>query len=777
MTHLNTYEDVQALWDAWSAHRAVNPQEAPSASLRRVLHAHGSFLAQQEIEFAFAAAFSGQEDERARSSFEDCAVVLLGGRALRVRHAFSTFDRHAAGRIRTQDFMAAAKVFAQDDAALARVAEELDKDGDTWIELDDFLSYLPSARPAKRRYSASHVDRTRIGAGADKGTPAAGAPVRPQAAAMAANRAQVGAGSKHHASISPLQLRIAFFRMLQGAAYRSFRENYSANSETHLRARDLPYSITDFSAFVSATIEYYLSLGVVQDAECIAEFRRLDEMVSGEVEALQTRVRNWAHVKKTPAMLAAQQAIEAERAELQDHAGLFEAIIEFILALRHNGVDLEHVDEHVLARHELNRLRRQELHSEMSGSASTQADADEHAAWLESWTRVILTSSDERVDGAIMPVRFWYERFMPQLLRCASITTRADLEALDQMTSGHLDAWHADMSRMGAFDRYGLDVKEGFAACTAEQKQALRQAWLLTEHYLNGVEKRREREEFGRESGSLSEYVAFIDVYVGRNSVAQSEMRVSFPYFIGPAVWCFLHTSAEIVESMDDEARAQSIIAFKAFFRCFATMYACPYCRYHLNRYVVRNREVNMYPVEYLLLGGAARAMDLAVSMDEKLATISAERPGSLRLFLWKLHNAVSSSIARTEPWFRKDPKPIYTTRFWPGLDSELARAHALGKDAVELHRLTDIYSIMKPAARLAVLRDELDNALQAVDHDAFAQVTQRAHDEIADLEEAVHANAYLQLAYAFDPAKQDAPPHFTHEEEAFALSGIFVER
>ena len=45
---------------------------------------------------------------------------------------------------------------------------------------------------------------------------------------------------------STLQLQIGFFRLLQGAAYRSFRESFSANSETHLRAYDLPYSIRDF---------------------------------------------------------------------------------------------------------------------------------------------------------------------------------------------------------------------------------------------------------------------------------------------------------------------------------------------------------------------------------------------------------------------------------------------------------------------------------------------------------------------------------------------------
>jgi len=141
------------------------------------------------------------------------------------------------------------------------------------------------------------------------------------------------------------------------------------------------------------------------------------------------------------------------------------------------------------------------------------------------------------------------------------------------------------------------------------------------------VEKRREREEFGRDTGFLSEYVAFIDVWLGRNDVAASEMRLSFPYFVGPATWSFFHTSAEIVEAMSDVARIGAIDAFEDFFRSLATMYPCPYCRFHLNRYVVRNREVDLYPLEYLLLGRKEDEKDLVVALDDKLGAISALCP------------------------------------------------------------------------------------------------------------------------------------------------------
>ena len=61
-------------------------------------------------------------------------------------------------------------------------------------------------------------------------------------------------------------MQIGLFRLLQGAAYRSFRESYSANSETHLRAYDLPYTIPDFCRFVNAALHYHLALGICQTA-------------------------------------------------------------------------------------------------------------------------------------------------------------------------------------------------------------------------------------------------------------------------------------------------------------------------------------------------------------------------------------------------------------------------------------------------------------------------------------------------------------------------------
>jgi Ca2+-binding EF-hand superfamily protein len=757
MPQVSSYEQAEGLWAEWNAAQSAQPASVPLHLLRKVFRQHGSFLAQHEIEVAFHAV--GAVSDLTLARFLDCLIPLFGTSNLRARHAFGYLDPGTTGRVPIAALVRIIQAFAPDDPRRELIASEIDQDGDTWITLADMIAFLPSGAPKGRKpYRATHLDPARLGIATNE---------------TSSPRQPVAVGTKSE-GVSSLQVRIGFFRLVQGAAYRSFRENYSANSETHLRARDLPYAMPDFVLFLRETVAYYLSLGIVEGKASTAEFHKLVQIVDHAVEGLNDRIKGWQTVPKTDAMLAAQASIDAARESRSDHRMLFASVIEFMLALRAQGIAPDALTPDVLAAHEVNRLRHVDLQTESQHpDAAWAIDA---ASYLQSWNRVILSDRDEQIDGAIMPVVFWYDMFMPQLLRCASITQDADLVRIDAENMADLDTWHAVQTANGTFDRHSTDLRDGFSRCNLPQKKSLAQAWALTEHYLNGLEKRREREDFGRGTGFLSQYVAFIDVFLGRNDVATSEMRLSFPYYIGPAVWCFLHTGAEIAEALPVAPRADAIDRFRNFFRAFTTMYPCPYCRYHLNRFVIQNLEVEYYPIEFLLLGRAEAQHNLAISLEDKLRTISAEAPGSLRLFLWKLHNAVSSSIARTEPWYHRDGRPLYTTRFWPSLDSELARAHALSLEYVDLDRLTDIYAIIKPAAALALLRDKMHHALLHNDTETFDEAASRAADDIVDLEAAVSASGLLSRHYRFDPLKTEVAPHFTAEEEAFARSGYFIE-
>lgn len=168
----------------------------------------------------------------------------------------------------------------------------------------------------------------------------------------------------------------------------------------------------------------------------------------------------------------------------------------------------------------------------------------------------------------MMPVTYWYEDFMPKLLAAFSVSTAADIQSNTVPDEAALDQWYERAKATGEFERYGAEMKERFPRCTKDQKLRIRQAWRLTQHYLNGVQKRRERLEFGRESGALSQYVSFIDVYLDRSDVKDAQMRVSFPYYIGPAVWRFFHTMAEIVCARPPEQQRALATVFKDFSSC-----------------------------------------------------------------------------------------------------------------------------------------------------------------------------------------------------------------
>jgi hypothetical protein len=148
----------------------------------------------------------------------------------------------------------------------------------------------------------------------------------------------------------------------------------------------------------------------------------------------------------------------------------------------------------------------------------------------------------------------------------------------------------------GEFAEFGTDLRDSWPSLSGmpEIKLRLQQAWRLTRHYLLGVQKQRERGLNGaghRTSGALSQYVAFLDVYVNTAHIRDAGMRLSFPYFIGGTTWRFMHTVAEIACSKDekkDETKdgqdgqdgSFCVERFKDYFRSFATMYPCPVSLY-----------------------------------------------------------------------------------------------------------------------------------------------------------------------------------------------------
>ena len=680
--------------------------------------------------------------------------ILCGSSEAKAKFAFRLIDKDNSKKIRSTRLKNIFKLIGIDENSIDKLLLELSQDGSEDITESNFVNFLPqdfNSNP--KSYKSIHknvINNSNI--------------VKKDLKESKTNllKYQTFKGT------STLQLQIGFFRLLQGAAYRSFRESFSANCETHLRAYDLPYSVKEFVGFVKSFVEYYLSLGIVQE-EVYPVFNDLVNSALKLENELQYRMKNWKILPKTNEMIFAEKNLEREFDELENHHQLFSVLIEIILSASLHGHDAENINIQELEFHELNRLRHIELNLEFKDENANSAYSSKKTSFIDSWHRVIYDSSNTFYEGSIIPTSYWYQEFMPLLLKASAIADKNDLIKWETTSEQELDNWFNTLNQKNEFDNYAKDLKEYFPKLNRDKKILMRQSWNISRHYLNGVQKRRERLEFGRESGYLSQYVAFIDIELGRDDIEKSQMRLSFPYFIGPSTWKFLHTSAEIIKNKEKNNEYESVGKFKKFFKSLATMYPCPYCRYHLNKFVVKNKEVAMYPIEYLLIG-TKNEFNFDINIEQKISSINNGQ--SLSLFLWKLHNTVSSSIARSEEWFHLDKTSYYTSRYWPSLDSELERAKLLNISSISTEIISRIYGIIKHAIKLSTLKDELKLFLET--NQSTSQIYKKSVDSSKEIDEALISSNYLESHYFFNPSLEDEDPHFSVAEESLARSGKF---
>jgi len=202
----------------------------------------------------------------------------------------------------------------------------------------------------------------------------------------------------------------------------------------------------------------------------------------------------------------------------------------------------------------------------------------------------------------------------------------------------------------------------------------LPKVWRLMKGYLASPQKQRENVRWQNDF-AVSLYVPFMRKHITYDLCPTTKcftkramMRCGAPTYVGPSIWYVFHTMAHAiaVPFLGDNSGTACGAARTMLFEKFKTMMTffavsgqpCPYCREHFLTSVSRNDrfaktyvgkdepESNQYPLEWLFIGSEARVIGVASATPEyKLSTIDPAFPDSIKLFFWKLHNAVTSSV------------------------------------------------------------------------------------------------------------------------------------
>jgi len=559
--------------------------------------------------------------------------------------------------------------------------------------------------------------------------------------------------SRSQRGVPPDRVLECALRLVAGAAYRAHRVSVAAHHETHSRVQNMPYTFPNFVDFTTQVVRMVLQLGVAGPAQK----RKLDHLVAVVQRAkadLQKRIER-GDAEALPA--EARAAIATAQAQRLSSTYKKVKLKEKLRKASGSGSDAPRSRMAALVDHLADAKQAETV-------ALAKAEAEAGAAdghYLDGWSVVVWESVDEDRPCAVMPHRWYYEAFMPAVLEAfvaARPGTAAESEA-------DLDAWFEREKAAGDFEPFGSDVLHGWAHLEAGHKRTVMLAWESARGYLNGPGKRRERDEPGarhRGTGCLSSYVPFVDAFLGRTDVKAAAMRLSFPYYIGTSTWLLQHVVAE------EAARAASagllsgraseaarVAQYKRFLLALGTSYPCPYCRHHFNAYVSVNAEDRYYPVDYLIVGWAQAGKGLGSTLAQKIAEVT-DGPG-LRLFVWKLHNAVNSSIQRSEEWFRRQDMALVTSRFWPSTDAEVARAEfQAGPDgaqaAIPAALVGRVHAVDKGAVRLELLRERLvGGAADNVDVDRAGTIRE-ARALVRGIEQAVVASGLFEQ-YRIDHA------------------------
>ncbi|MEQ8959654.1 MAG: EF-hand domain-containing protein, partial [Coleofasciculus sp. C2-GNP5-27] len=289
--------EVEKLWQAFRVFDEDGSGEISAEELSAVMRSLGQNPTDAQLHDMMQ---DVDVDGSGAIDFEEFKALMVsqqGDRESRLRLAFSVFDEDGSGHICANELKNVMSRFGLTDAELQEMIKEVDRDGDAFIDFEEFCQLVPEDDKSSTGDHDSCVELTE-GDRNDEGFDGEGfidfeefCPILPednqasdgdQESSVAATlhvpsstptpeadttlstqdlaaevtkleeilTQQVKDDCTRKRGTSRLQMQIGLFRLIQGAAYRCFRESFSANHETHLRVRNLPYRISDFTKFV-----------------------------------------------------------------------------------------------------------------------------------------------------------------------------------------------------------------------------------------------------------------------------------------------------------------------------------------------------------------------------------------------------------------------------------------------------------------------------------------------------------------------------------------------
>ena len=216
------------------------------------------------------------------------------------------------------------------------------------------------------------------------------------------------------------EIQTGIFRLLQGAAYRSYHVYFAANFHTHSKVKSLPYTFPNFVKFVEATIELYKSLNVVPESTHSV----LDDLVKecrDELSRVEKRIEEFSLTNLSEAQKVVHDKLIAERAKNEDTREDFKEKIQAAVFKSHKKLHLTdaaqrlqrwkvwYEDEKEDEKAERLKREKEMLNIEEGFSSNEKPNEErDEMKFLQEWRRVIMNSYDEKINGAMVKIEWWY---------------------------------------------------------------------------------------------------------------------------------------------------------------------------------------------------------------------------------------------------------------------------------------------------------------------------------------------------------------------------------